>query len=507
TNPEPASFVDVLIDLVVIAVAVVGLRIGRRWAWLLSLLLVVWNLLGAAVVTLVLVIAPEELAPVIGDAEVALASAVLWLLFGIFLISTRNAFRLWRAKPLAAGSTPVTADEVRALLHEQGGGTLSWMTTWDRMNYLRTSGGIVPFQTHGGVAIVLADPLGASDTRAESAREFIRAAEQRALTPCFFSASAATKDAMPPGWRSLVIADDTLVDLEGLEFKGKAWSKVRQSFSRADREGMSFRLTRLGAEPFAVRAQLQAISEQWVGEKGLPEMRFTLGTLEEAADPEVRLALALDAQGNVDGMLSWLPVYGPAGEGAAGGDGPDAVVDVAEVDSADAVVGDRGDGDAADTAAAAADTADVDAVTGAAPPRPIGWTLDVMRRRDGGFPAVMEYLIGQSAKAFGEEGAQTVSLSGAPLANEGGGGHDGDRGVIVDLLDRLGESLEPVYGFRSLHRFKKKFNPRYEPIYLLYRDEGDLPAIGSGLTRAFLPDASLAQFAAAGLELARGTRE
>ena len=44
-------------------------------------------------------------------------------------------------------------------------------------------------------------------------------------------------------------------------------------------------------------------------------------------------------------------------------------------------------------------------------------------------------------------------------------------------------------------------------MYLLYRDEGDLPAIAAGLTKAFLPDATLRQFAGAGLELVRGERD
>lgn len=66
--------------------------------------------------------------------------------------------------------------------------------------------------------------------------------------------------------------------------------------------------------------------------------------------------------------------------------------------------------------------------------------------------------------------------------------------------------LEPVYGFASLHRFKQKFHPRYETLYLLYRDEADLARIGAALTRAFLPHASLRQFAAAGRDLVRPER-
>ena len=44
-------------------------------------------------------------------------------------------------------------------------------------------------------------------------------------------------------------------------------------------------------------------------------------------------------------------------------------------------------------------------------------------------------------------------------------------------------------------------------MYLLFRDEADLAAIGTALTRAFLPDATLRQFAGAGLELVRGSKD
>jgi len=132
-----------------------------------------------------------------------------------------------------------------------------------------------------------------------------------------------------------------------------------------------------------------------------------------------------------------------------------------------------------------------------------GWTLDLMRRRDGGFGPVMEFLIGSSAKHFSEEGAEIMSLSGAPLAHD----YPPDAGAIAGLSDWLANMLEPVYGFGSLHRFKEKFQPRYETMYLLFRDESDLTRIGAGLTRAFLPDATLRQFAGAGAELVRGERD
>ncbi len=446
TEPASGGFIDLAIDVVVILVLVNGLRRGRRWTWVLALLLGIFNVLVAALVlTLITVFSQAQVDfRWDGETELSLANGFLWLVMLVYLIWVRRAFGARRKTKLGIQPSP-TADDMKKELRTHGGGTLSWMTTWDGNSYARVTGGIVAYQRRNGVALALADPIGPADSRAEAVTEFIRTAEQAGLVPCFFSADEATRAAVPSTWRSIVVADDTIVDLPGLEFTGKRWNSVRTSLNKAGREDMTFRMTHLKSESWGVQQQLRAISEAWVGDKDLPEMRFTLGTLEEAEDPEVRLALAIAPNGDVDGFLSWLPVYGEGGTVH-------------------------------------------------------GWTLDLMRRRDGGFGPVMEYLIGSSAQQFSEEGAAIMSLSGAPLAHD----YPPDAGVIAALSDRLAEALEPVYGFGSLHRFKQKFHPRYETMYLLFRDESDLTRIGGALTRAFLPDATLRQFAGAGLELVRG---
>ena len=449
TEPASGGFIDLAIDVVVILVIANGLRRGRRFAWVLALLLGIFNVLVAALVlTLITVFSQAQLdLRWDGETELALASGFLWLIMLGYLVWVRRAFRAKRRSTLGAQPAP-TLEDVKKELRTHGGGTLSWMTTWEGNSYARVPGGVVAYQRRNGVALALADPIGPAAERADAVAGFISAAEHAGLVPCFFSADAATLAAVPSTWRSIVVADDTIVDLAGLEFTGKRWNSVRSSLNRAGREEMTFKMTQLKAESWGVQQQLRAISEAWVGDKDLPEMRFTLGTLDEAEDPEVRLALALAPNGDVDGFLSWLPVYGDEG-----------------------VVR--------------------------------GWTLDLMRRRDGGFGPVMEYLIGSSARQFSEEGAEIMSLSGAPLAHD----YPPDAGVIAALSDKLAEALEPVYGFGSLHRFKQKFHPRYETMYLLFRDESDLTRIGGALTRAFLPDATLRQFAGAGLELVRGGKD
>lgn len=438
------SVVDVLIDVVVIAVLAFQLRYGRRWAWWVAVVLAAVNVVTAVAVAVLLLTGTGQ----VTGAPISLGAGLLWLGALVLLLLNRRAFRVpWRRR--VVGGVPGGGDateRAKALLRQAGGGTMSWMTTWPEMRYAFTADGdgYIGYQRHAGVAIALADPVVPAERIPAAVAEFAALTERGGLVPCLFSVTeAAAEGARALGWRAVQIAEDTIIDLPGLEFKGKSWQTVRSALNRAGREHIEFRLCTLADEPFAVLAQVRAISEQWVGDKGLPEMGFTLGGVEEALDPEVRVGLAVDADGSLHGVTSWLPVYGPGG-----------------------VVR--------------------------------GWTLDVMRRRPEGFRPVMELMIAGSCTAFRDQGAQFVSLSGAPLARSDGAAGT-DLAQLDRVLDALGGALEPLYGFRSLHAFKEKFKPRHEPIYLAFRDESDLPRIGIALTRAYLPDATPGQLVRAGM--------
>lgn len=336
----------------------------------------------------------------------------------------------------------VDRDRALALLKEYGGTNLSWMSTWpDNAHFITADArATVAYQVHSGTAIALGDPTGAREARAGAVREFVRFCDAQGYLPCLFSSSPAVLDEVEAlGWQAIQVAEDTVIDLPTLEFKGKSWQDIRTAINRAAKQGIVFRMVRLQDESFGTVQQVRGISDQWVSDKGLPEMGFTLGGVDEALDPEVRVGLAVDGDGVVQGVTSWLPVYGPGGT-----------------------------------------------VT--------GWTLDVMRRLPDGFRPVVEFMIASACLTFKEQGALTVSLSGAPLARSDSDGTDELRAIDA-LLDSFGRIMEPMYGFRSLHQFKTKFKPRYEPMYLCYPDDAALPRIGIALTRAYLPDAKLTDFA------------
>ena len=132
-----------------------------------------------------------------------------------------------------------------------------------------------------------------------------------------------------------------------------------------------------------------------------------------------------------------------------------------------------------------------------------GWMLDFMRRDPAGFRPVVEFLIAETLVQAHEDGLGWISLSGAPLAHE----VSGEENPLNIVTDVLGRTLEPLYGFRSLASFKRKFLPEYAPWFLVYTDPATLPAIGLAVSAAYVPDFSIADMQRAARQLLAARKE
>jgi phosphatidylglycerol lysyltransferase len=328
-------------------------------------------------------------------------------------------------------------DSVREVLRRHGGSPLSYMSTWRGNRYWFSAGGavVVAYRLVGTVALTIGDPVGPATDLPAAVAAFTRFCSANGWTPCLYSITAElSRTLAATGWRLVQVAEETRLPLDTLSFTGRKWQDVRTAFNKAKRAGIEAQCHRYRDLPADLAAQVREISREWLADKRMPEMRFTLGGLDELADDEVRCLIAVDADRTVHAVTSWLPVYR--------------------------------DGEI------------------------VGWTLDVMRRRSTSGNGIMEFLIAAAALRFKAEGAEFASLSAAPLARLDG---NPPRTGLERLLDRVGRILEPVYGFRSLLAFKLKFQPVCRPLYMVYPDTAALPAIGVAVTRAYLPDLTVPQ--------------
>jgi phosphatidylglycerol lysyltransferase len=324
------------------------------------------------------------------------------------------------------------ANRSRAIL-TRGGSTVSYMSTWPGNAYWFSPDGraAIAYRAIAGVAVTVGEPYGDPAALDSAIIEFARFCEHRSLQPCLFSITARARTVTQRlGWRSVQIAEDTLLPLEGLQFTGKKWQHVRAAQNKAAREGITAEWWSYPEMPRELVSQIRQISGKWMARKGLPEMGFTLGGLNELNDSNIRCLIAVGADRKLHGITSWMPVYGSG--------------------------------------------------------RPVGWTLDLMRRNTepDAVHGAIEFLIATAARTFQEEGAHFVSLSGAPLARL-------DRSeqpcAAQRLLDMIASTMEPVYGFQALRQFKAKFQPVYEPLYLTYPDPAALGSIAAAIGGAYLP--------------------
>ena len=289
-----------------------------------------------------------------------------------------------------------------------------------------------------GIALTVTGPFGDPDEYEDDLHAFAGFCTQRSLTPVFYSVHAEQRDALvSAGWNALDVGTEMVIDPAAWQTRGKKWQDVRTAINKAKRDGITDVLTTFKESPFSVQTQIREISAQWAGEKALPEMGFTLGGVDELVDPRVKLLYAVDTDGKVLGVTSWLPTY------------------------------ENG--------------------------KVVGWTLDFMRHRTDSVNGIMEFLIARMAERLRDEGeVRFMSLSAAPLAGMGGDGME-QSAVLDHVLQMVADIMEPAYGFHSLFRFKLKFHPDEAKVYICYPDPAKLPQISLAVAQAYVPSLTPAE--------------
>jgi lysylphosphatidylglycerol synthetase-like protein (DUF2156 family) len=355
-------------------------------------------------------------------------------LFWLTIVLATVLFLRSRSEAIAETAERAKLRELLAI----GSGTLGFMSTWagNQLWLDRTGTFGIAYRVVNGYAVTTSDPIGSAADPDGALTEFLAFCDAAAWTPVFYSVHEEWRARLAArGWSSVPVAQETTIDPRAFSLEGKVMHDVRYSVNRAAREGIRAVLAHWDELPARVVRQISALSEEWMSEKDLPELGFTLGGLDELRDDEVLVGVALDEADVVQAVTSWLPVL-------RGG-----------------VV--------------------------------VGRTLDFMRRNPQGANGVMEFLIADGLRLLGEQGLELASLSGSPLAAPSDGSPA--TGALARVLRLVGRMLEPVYGFSSLLRFKRKFAPTLHSMHLSYRDPVQLPGIGLAIARCYLPTMTLGQ--------------
>ena len=96
-----------------------------------------------------------------------------------------------------------------------------------------------------------------------------------------------------------------------------------------------------------------------------------------------------------------------------------------------------------------------------------GYGLDVLARHPQAPPGAVDLLISESLFSLQQEGIEVFSLGSCPLIETGELERDDPRSLRWAFRLLRDKSWgNHIFRFQSLFRFKEKFDPRWEPIYI-----------------------------------------
>lgn len=267
----------------------------------------------------------------------------------------------------------------------------------------------VMYARHGHSLVALFDPVGPQNLWPELLDKFMATARLAGCRPVFYQVSKAfLPHAYDSGLRPYKLGEQAVVDLARFDLKGGAWLKLRRSINRAERDGLEFSMLPADRVPEVID-ELLSVSRAWLTAHNASEKGFSLGTF----DP---------------GYVKACPVAIIRIEGR--------IVAFANILEA----GQHGDA-----------------------------FIDLMRHIPDTHRGMMDLLFVRIMEHMKARGFRTLNLGMAPLA--GLADHH-----YAPLWNRLGREVfefgERFYNFRGVQAFKSKFDPVWQPRYLVVSGRG-----------------------------------
>jgi phosphatidylglycerol lysyltransferase len=277
----------------------------------------------------------------------------------------------------------------------------------------------------GRTAVVVGDPAGDPAAARRLLESWVDVARRHGLVPVVYQASEPVATALRrDGWKTCAIGRDAIVDPVAFDLGSPRVANLRHTVTRARRGGLRTVVSREG--PAALNGvslrSLIEVDEAWRRDAG-PSLGFTVGRFDRD-DRRAGITIAAVDDGHRPQALVVLRPTGADG----------------------------------------------------------GWMLDLMRRARGGTPGAVELCLADAIALLAADGVRRLSLGLVPLS-----GLTVSSGPVAErLLAVAARTVRPAYDVRGLAFFKQKFDPAWEPRWLVVRHWWDLLAAVVALLRLHL---------------------
>jgi lysyl-tRNA synthetase class 2 len=324
-------------------------------------------------------------------------------------------------RPLAAPRSLPDAQLRRSaaeVVRRHGSDTLAYFKLRRDAHYLFSPDGraFVGYRIENGVLLVSGDPVGPDDALPALATAVCRFSELHGLE---LAALGASERVLPlwrqAGLRTLYVGDEAIVETHSFSLEGRSIRKVRQSVSRLENAGFRASLVAAADLDEATTAELEHVSTLWRDGSSERGFAMAMDSLRCEERPEGSIVVARDADRRVRGFLQFVPAFG----------------------------------------------------------RPAA-SLAAMRRDRETPNGLMEFLVVRAIELLRAEGIEELSLNFAAFARF----MQRPRNPAERMIGRLARLANPYFQIESLYRFNAKFQPRWEPRYLVYERARRLPRVG-----------------------------
>lgn len=277
----------------------------------------------------------------------------------------------------------------------------------------------VAYRVIGGVTLASGDPLGDPEAWPGAISAWLAEAEQYAWIPGVVGASEeAAITYRRAGLDALELGDEAVLDLTTFTLCGRQMRVVRQAVNRVRRGGYTVQIDRQRELSPEQLAELDQAAHRLRGDEVERGFSMALGRIGHPDDPDVVLARALDAEGRLVAVLSFVPW------------GPD------------------------------------------------GLSLDVMRRERNSENGTVELVIVAVAEVARSLGVRRMSLNFAVFRSVFDRGARVGAGPVLRLWHRALLFASRWWQIESLYRANAKYNPEWEPRFVCFRKAAELPRVG-----------------------------
>ncbi len=313
------------------------------------------------------------------------------------------------------------------IVEQYGHSSLARFTLFpDKLYYFSVGGSVVAYTVKGRVAVALGDPIGPPADISDAIDGFQQFCRRNDWSLTFYQVLPELLERYrAAGYEALCIGHEGIVPLACFTLAGGAHKNLRAIMHRLQRLGYTAKVYSAPLPP-TILAELRAVSDEWLTMMHGSEQRFALGWFDDDYVAHSQVMALQDASGAIVAFANFVPEY------------------------------QRNE-----------------------------LALDLMRRRQSIEPGSMEFLFVSILQWAQEAGYSTFNLGLSALS---GVGEDAGDPVLERTLHYVYGHLNQFYNFRGLHEFKEKFEPEWEPRYLIYPSTARLPAVATALIRATAGD-------------------